>query len=154
MATVSDMLRTKGHDIWSVSPDDSVYDALKLMAEKNIGAVLVKDAGDLVGILSERDYARKVVLQGKTATDTPAREIMTESVICVPPEETAEECMALMTEKKVRHLPVLEDEQLIGVISIGDVVKAIIPEQEFIIEQLEHYVRGTPYVGPAPCDSD
>jgi CBS domain-containing protein len=154
MATVSDMLRTKGHDIWSVSPDDSVYDALKLMAEKNIGAVLVKDAGNLVGILSERDYARKVVLQGKTATDTPAREIMTESVICVPPEETAEECMALMTEKKVRHLPVLEDEQLIGVISIGDVVKAIIPEQEFIIEQLEHYVRGTPYVGPAPCDSD
>jgi CBS domain-containing protein len=154
MATVSDMLRTKGHDIWSVSPDDSVYDALKLMAEKNIGAVLVKDAENLVGILSERDYARKVVLQGKTATDTAAREIMTESVICVPPEETAEECMALMTEKKVRHLPILEDEQLIGLISIGDVVKAIIPEQEFIIEQLEHYVRGTPYVGPAPCDSD
>jgi CBS domain-containing protein len=154
MATVRDMLRTKGHDIWSVSPDTSVYDALKLMAVKNIGAVLVKDAENLVGILSERDYARKVILRGKTATDTPASEIMTESVICVPPEETAEECMALMTEKKVRHLPVLEDEQLIGVISIGDVVKAIIPEQEFIIEQLEHYVRGTPYLRPRPCESD
>lgn len=154
MATVKDMLRTKGHDIWSIPPDASVYDALKLMAEKNIGAVLVRDSESLVGILSERDYARKVVLQGKTAMDTPAREIMTDRVICVRPEETAEECMAVMTEKKVRHLPVLEDDQLIGVISIGDVVKAIIPEQEFIIEQLEHYVRGTPYLQPEPRDSD
>lgn len=154
MATVRDMLRTKGHDIWSVAPDASVYDALKLMAEKNIGAVLVRDAESLVGILSERDYARKVVLQGKTAVDTPAREIMTDRVICVRPEETAEECMAVMTNKKVRHLPVLEDDQLIGVISIGDVVKAIIPEQEFIIEQLEHYVRGTPYLPSEPRDPD
>jgi len=154
MATVKDMLRTKGHEIWSVAPDASVYDALKLMAEKNIGAVLVRDAENLVGILSERDYARKVVLQGKTATDTPAREIMTDRVICVRPEETAEECIALMTDKKVRHLPVLEDDQLIGVVSIGDVVKAIIPEQEFIIEQLEHYVRGTPYLPPEPCGPD
>ncbi len=154
MATVRDMLRTKGHDIWSVAPDASVYDALKLMAEKNIGAVLVRDAESLVGILSERDYARKVALQGKSAMDTPAKEIMTEKVICVRPEESAEECMAVMTERKVRHLPVLEDEQLIGVISIGDVVKAIIPEQEFLIKQLEHYVRGTPYLPSEPCEPD
>lgn len=154
MATVGDMLRNKGHDIWSVKPDTTVYEALKVMAEKNIGAVLVMDAGNLVGILSERDYARKVVLQGKTAMDTPAREIMTDRVICVPPEETAEECMALMTEKKVRHLPVLKEDQLIGVISIGDVVKAIIPEKQFIIEQLEHYIRGTPYLPPESRNSD
>ena len=154
MATVGDMLRSKGHDIWSVQPITTVYEALKVMAEKNIGAVLVMDASNLVGILSERDYARKVVLQGKTAMDTPARQIMTDRVICVTPEETAEECMALMTEKKVRHLPVLKEDQLVGVISIGDVVKAIIPEQEFIIEQLEHYVRGTPYLRPRPCESD
>jgi CBS domain-containing protein len=146
MATVSDMLRTKGHDIWSVTPDTTIYDALKLMADKNIGAVLVMDAENLVGILSERDYARKIILQGKTSTDTPTREIMTERVMCVHPEETAEQCMALMTEKKVRHLPVLEDNQLIGMISIGDVVKATIAQQEFIIEQLEDYIRGTPYV--------
>ncbi len=153
MATVRDMLRTKGYDIWSIAPDATVYDALTLMAEKNIGAVLVMDADNLVGILSERDYARKVALQGKTAPDTSAREIMTDRVICVRPEETAEECMAVMTDKKVRHLPVLEDDQLIGVISIGDVVKAIIPEQEFIIEQLEHYIRGTPYLPSNSGDS-
>ncbi len=146
MATVRDMLRTKGFKIFSVTPDTSVYDALKLMAEKNIGAVLVMEAGELVGILSERDYARKVALVGKSTADTPARDIMTDRVICVRPEETAEEVMALMTEKKVRHLPVLEDDQLTGVISIGDVVKATIAEKEFIIEQLEHYIKGTPYV--------
>jgi CBS domain-containing protein len=148
MATVRDMLRTKGLDVWSVAPDTSVYDALKLMAEKNIGAVLVMEAGELVGILSERDYARKVALLGKTPVDTPAGEIMTDRVLCVRPEETAEEVMALMTQKKVRHLPVLEEDKLVGVISIGDVVKATIEQQEFIIEQLEHYIRGTPYVKP------
>lgn len=148
MATVRDMLRTKGLDIWSVAPDTTVYDALKLMADKNIGAVLVMEAENLVGILSERDYARKVALLGRSAMDTPAGEIMTDRVICVPPEESAEQCMALMTDKHVRHLPVFEDEQLLGVISIGDVVKATISEQEFIIEQLEHYIRGTPYRAP------
>lgn len=153
MATVRDMLRTKGTDIWSVAPDTTVYDALKLMAEKNIGAVLVMDADNLMGILSERDHARKVALHGKTAADTPAREIMTERVMCVRPEETAEQCMALMTEKKVRHLPVIEDDQLAGMISIGDVVKATIEQQEFIIEQLEHYVRGTPYIPPESTNS-
>ena len=148
MATVRDMLKTKGFEIWSVAPDTTVYDALKLMADKNIGAVLVMEAGKVVGILSERDYARKIILLGKASADTPAREIMTERVMCVGPHETAEQCMALMTEKKVRHLPVLENNQLIGIISIGDVVKATIAQKEFIIEQLEDYIRGTPYVPP------
>jgi CBS domain-containing protein len=105
----------------------------------------VIDAEDLVGILSERDYARKMDLLGRSCTDTPVSEIMTERVVYVEPGQTAEECMALMTDKRVRHLPVLEDGELIGVISIGDVVKAIISEQEFIIEQLEHYITGSPY---------
>lgn len=145
MRTVKDILRTKGTDIWSVSPDATVYDALTFMAEKNIGAVLVMEDDRLVGILSERDYARKVDLLGKRAAETPVREIMTERVVCVRPDETVEECMALMTDKRVRHLPVLEGNRVIGVVSIGDVVKSIISEQEFIIGQLEHYITGTPY---------
>lgn len=149
MATVRDLLRNKGFEVYSVEPDATVYDALKLMADKNVGAVLVLDSGNLVGILSERDYARKVVLQGRTPVDTPAREIMTDRVICVRPQETVEECMALMTEKKVRHLPVLEENELIGVISIGDVVKSTIAQKEFIIEQLEHYITGSPYPPPS-----
>mgnify|MGYP001814477748 FL=1 len=128
-----------------MAPDAMVYDALELMADKNVGAVLVIDAGRLVGILSERDYARKVILHGKSSKDTPIREIMTQRVVYVRPQQTAEECMALMTDKRVRHLPVLEDDQLVGVISIGDVVKSIISEQEFIIEQLERYISGTVY---------
>lgn len=145
MSTVRDMLRSKGHDVWSIGCDVTVYEALKLMAEKNVGAVLVMDGGSLMGILSERDYARKVALHGKTATDTSVGEIMTERVVYVHPEQKTEECMALMTDKRVRHLPVLEEDQVVGVISIGDVVKAIISQQEFIIEQLEHYITGTPY---------
>jgi CBS domain-containing protein len=154
MATVRDLLRNKGFEVYSVEPEATVYDALTLMAEKNIGAVLVMERDKLVGILSERDYARKVVLHGKTPVDTPAREIMTERVICIPPQETVEECMALMTEKKVRHLPVLEDDQLIGVISIGDVVKSTIAQKEFIIEQLEHYITGSPYPPPSSVTTD
>ena len=153
MATVRDMLRTKGFEVWSIGPDTTVYDALKLMAEKNIGAVLVMEADKVMGILSERDYARKIILVGRASADTPAREIMTERVMCVGPEETAEQCMALMTEKKVRHLPVLESNQLIGIISIGDVVKATIAQKEFIIEQLEDYIRGTPYVPPEAANT-
>jgi CBS domain-containing protein len=122
-----------------------VYDALELMADKNVGAVLVIDADRLVGILSERDYARKVILHGKSSKDTPIREIMTQRVVYVRPEQTTEECMALMTDKRVRHLPVLEDDQVVGVISIGDVVKSIISEQGFIIDQLERYISGTAY---------
>ena len=148
MATVRDMLKTKGFEVWSVTPDASVFDALKLMAEKNIGAVLVMESDKMIGILSERDYARKVILHGKSSAKTPAREIMTERVMCVGPEDSAEQVMALITEKKIRHLPVLEDGELIGLISIGDVVKATIAQKEFIIEQLEEYIKGTPYVPP------
>jgi len=144
MRTVRDLLRGKGYDVWSIGPEASVYEALKLMAEKNIGAVLVMDAGNLVGIMSERDYARKVILKGKSSKDTPVREIMTEKVLCVRPDQTTEECMALMTNKRVRHLPVIEGDRVIGVISIGDVVKAIISDQEFMIEQLANYITGSP----------
>jgi len=150
MKTVKELLTAKGYDIWAVAPDASVYDALKLMAGKNTGAVLVIDAGTtpagsagaLVGILSERDYARKVIFKGKLPQDTPVWEVMTEKVLCVHSHQTVEECMALMTDKRVRHLPVLEGNQLIGVISIGDVVKAIISEREFMIGQLESYITG------------
>ena len=143
MSTVKEILRTKGINVWSLAPDATVYDALRLMADKNIGAVLVMDANHLVGILSERDYARKVILYGKSAEDTSVREIMTERVVCVRPDQTAEECLALMTDKRVRHLPVVEGGRVSGVISIGDVVKSVISEQEFIIEQLENYITGT-----------
>jgi len=145
MSTVREILRNKGCDVWSIAPDATVYEALCLMADKNVGAVLVIDACTLVGILSERDYARKVILHGKSSRDTLVREIMTERVVYVRPEQTAEECMALMTEKRVRHLPVLEGDRLVGVVSIGDVVKSIISEQEFVIDQLEHYISGTVY---------
>ncbi len=144
MITVKQLLRSKGRAIWSIGPEATVYEALRLMAEKDVGALLVLDAGGgLAGILSERDYARKVVLKGKTSRDTAVREIMTEKVICVRADQNLEECMALMTHKRVRHLPVLENHQLVGVISIGDVVKAIISEQEFMIEQLENYITGS-----------
>jgi len=116
------------------------------MAEKNIGAVLVMDGDRVAGIVTERDYSRKVTLQGRIAAETRIREIMTERVMCVRPEDTAEQCMALMTEKRVRHLPVLEGHDLIGIVSIGDVVKATIEQQKFIISQLEEYIRGTPFV--------
>ncbi len=140
MTTINHLLETKGHDIWSVSPDASVYEALKVMAEKEIGALLVIEDGELIGIISERDYARKVILKGKTSVDTPVREIMTSKVIYVLAEQSIEDCMALMTEKHIRHLPVYTGDQLVGVISIGDVVKSVISQQEFVIEQLEKYI--------------
>ena len=142
MKTVGQLLQSKGYDVWSVAPDDLVLDALKLMAEKNIGAVLVLAAGNLAGILSERDFARKVVLESISATDTRVWEIMTERVISVRVDQSIGECMTLMTNKRVRHLPVLENNQLIGVISIGDVIKAIISEQEAIIDQFKDYLWG------------
>lgn len=142
MKTVSQLLQQKGHNIWSIAPDATVYDALELMADKNIGAVLVMDGENLVGILSERDYARKVILKARFSRDTLVREIMTEKVVCVRPDQSVEECMALMTAKRIRHLPVTEGSKVIGVISIGDAVKAVISEQEFIIEQLENYISG------------
>ena len=142
MKTVMQLLQTKGQNIWSISPDALIIDALKLMAEKGVGALVVLEAGQVVGIISERDYARKVSLQGKSSKTTPVREIMTQKVVYVRPEQSIEDCMALMTDKRIRHLPVLADGQLIGVISIGDVVKAVISEQEFIIAQLENYITG------------
>jgi len=143
MKTVQELLRNKGYHIWSIGPDATVYEALTLMAEKDVGALLVlSSAGQLVGILSERDYARKIVLKGKTSRETPVREIMTEKVVWVRPDQTIEECMALMTNKHIRHLPVMEEGRLLGVISIGDVVKDIISEQEFVIAQLENYITG------------
>ena len=142
MITVRQLLRGKGHDVWHIVPDASVYDALKLMAIKEIGSLLVLEGEELVGIISERDYARKVVLKEETTVDTPVKEIMTQEVISLSPEQTIRECMALMTDKRIRHLPVLENDRLVGIISIGDVVKAIISQQEFMIEQLEKYIEG------------
>lgn len=138
--TVHDVLRKKGSGVIAVSPDDSVFEALQALAENNIGAVLVCDGAQLVGILSERDYARQVILKGKASRDTLVHEIMTTSVVCVHPEHTIEECMALMTDKRFRHLPVVSDGRLLGVLSIGDVVKALLDEQAYRIEQLESYI--------------
>jgi CBS domain-containing protein len=139
MTTVRQMLSAKT-DIYAVKPEDSVYEALTLMADRNIGAVLVVSGTEIKGILSERDYARRVVLHGKMSKETPVGEIMTTNVICVDPGWTADQCMALMTEKRVRHLPVLEDGRLVGVISIGDVVRAVVDEQKFTITSLERYM--------------
>ena len=126
MASVGQLLRSKGNAVWSVTPDTTVYDAIKLMAQKEVGALLVLEGDKLVGILSERDYARKVILRGRSSKHTPVRDIMTERVLYVRPEQTIEECMALMTAKRVRHLPVCEDDHVIGVVSIGDLVKSVI----------------------------
>jgi CBS domain-containing protein len=142
MKTVDEIVRKKGNKIWSVTPDTPIYAALELMAQRNIGAVLVLEEDNLAGIFSERDYARKVVLEGKASRNTPVGEVMTERVTCVRLDQPIEECMALMTDKRVRHLPVIENNQLVAVISIGDVVGTIISEQEFIIEQLENYITG------------
>ena len=142
MKTVTQLLRTKAAGILSVSPETPVFSALQVMAEKNVGALLVLERDELVGIFSERDYARKVILKGKTSKETPVREIMSSHVLYIRPEQTIEDCMALMTDKRVRHLPVLEHGKVIGVISIGDVVKALIAEQQFIIAQLQNYITG------------
>lgn len=144
MKTVKMLLQSKGHQVMAISPDAPVFDALGLMADKNVGALLVVEAGRLVGIFSERDYARKIILMGKTSKDTPVREIMTANVVHVTPDHTIEDCMGLMTHKHIRHLPVVDDGRLVGVISIGDVVKTIISEQGFIIEQLQAYITGGP----------
>jgi CBS domain-containing protein len=140
MVIVKQLLQAKGHDIWSVGPEDSVYDAIELMANKGVGALVVMEGDSLVGVLSERDYARKVVLQGRSSKGTKIKEIMTSRVVYARPEQTVEECMALMTEKRIRHLPVMDGDELLGVISIGDLVKSIIEEQQHVIEQLEQYI--------------
>ncbi len=140
--TVASILRSKGYDICSISPVATVFEALKIMADNSVGALLVLDEEKLVGVLSERDYARKVILLGKSSREAKVREIMSEKVLYVQPHRTAEECMAIMINKRIRHLPVLDNDKLIGIISIGDVVKAIIDEKEFVIEQLEEYISG------------
>ncbi len=142
MVFVEQILKQKGGAFWSVAPDAMVIDALKLMAEKDVGALLVLGAGRLAGIISERDYARKVILKGKSSLQTPVREIMTQGVVTVRPGNTVEECMGLMTEKRIRHLPVVVEGQVVGVISIGDVVKASLDAKDFVIKQLGNYITG------------
>jgi CBS domain-containing protein len=142
MHTVREILQKKGSSIRSVAPDDSVLHALEVMAEHDIGGVVVLEGDKLVGILTERDYARRVVLLGRASRELPVMEIMSKDVVCVTRDRTIEECMALMTEKRVRHLPVLEQNLVVGVISIGDVVKATIAEREFEIAQLQSYISG------------
>ncbi len=142
MRTVQQLLDEKGHDIQSVHPDESVFDAIQKLADANIGSLIVVEDDRPVGIFTERDYARNVILKGKSSPTTPVRDIMTTRVIFVQPEQTVEDCMAIMTDKHIRHLPVLDGEKLVGMISIGDLVKSIIADQKFTIEQLEHFIRG------------
>ena len=142
MWTVKNMLDQKGRDVWTVAPEAQVLDALKMMAERGIGALVVVSGQRVVGVFSERDYARKVVLKERSALNTPVRDVMTSDVFCVRNETTTDECMALMTEKRIRHLPVIEDNRLTGLISIGDVVKAIITHQKITIEHLQDYIMG------------
>lgn len=140
MRIVREILDAKGRDIWHVAPAQTVFEAVQLLSDKQVGALLVMEAGKLVGIVTERDYARKVILEGKSSRQTPVRDVMTTSVLCVDPEKTVQECMALMTDERARHLPVLEQKQVVGIVSIGDLVKAVIAEQQFMIEQLQHYI--------------
>ena len=141
MKTVRQLLQSKGSAVYSVTPEASVFDALKLMADKNIGALLVVSGGKLAGIMSERDYARKVILHGKSSHDMLVREIMSEKVVTVQPEQTVEDCMTLMTGKRIRHLPVVNGDKIAGLLSIGDLVKEVIAEQEQTIKQLESYIH-------------
>ncbi|MCU7840316.1 MAG: CBS domain-containing protein [Candidatus Thiodiazotropha sp. (ex Troendleina suluensis)] len=142
MHTVNQLLQSKGFDVVTIDLNASVFEALKLMAEKGIGSLVVLENGDVAGLFSERDYARNIILKGRTSKETRVEEIMTRHVIVVKPQQSVEECMAIMTEKRVRHLPVMQDEKLVGIISIGDLVKAIIEEQQFVIEQLVSYING------------
>jgi CBS domain-containing protein len=142
MRSVRDILQEKGFDVYSIGPDSSVYQALQLMAEKNVGALMVMSGDKALGLISERDYARKIVLKGRLSRDVAVREIMTPEIVAIGPDEDVERCMNLMTNKRVRHLPVFENRRLIGLISIGDIVKAIIEHKEETIQQLEKYIKG------------
>ncbi len=141
MTTVRQLLEHKGHDLVAIDADATVFEAIALMAEKNIGALLVMEDGALAGLITERDYARKVVLRGKASPTTPVRDVMNTHLVTVEPTDTVEECMTLMTDRRVRHLPVIEGARLIGIISIGDLVQSIIGEQRSIIDHLEQYIR-------------
>lgn len=142
MTTARDILDEKGHEVFAISPDDTVLDALQLLADRGVGALLVMQGDKLVGIVTERDYARKVILAGKASRDTPVREVMTAKVLYASPERTVDECMALMTDINARHLPVLDGETVVGVLSIGDLVRAKLREQTFLIDQLRQYIAG------------
>jgi CBS domain-containing protein len=142
MTTVRHLLDHKGYKIWSIQPDATVFDAIAKMAEKDIGSLVVMDGDELVGIITERNYARDIVLKGKTSPATPVRDIMEKHVIIARPEQSVEQCMAIMTKKRVRHLPVCDGKKPIGIVSIGDLVKSIIGDQKFTIDQLEHYIHG------------
>ncbi len=142
MGTVNRILRAKGNKIFTISPDICVYNALEIMVENNVSSLVVVEDENLVGIFTERDYARKVILKGKSSKETSIREIMSVNVITVTPDSTVDECMQVMTGKFIRHLPVLENGKMVGIVSIGDLVKYIIEEQKFIIENMEHYIVG------------
>jgi CBS domain-containing protein len=146
MLKVQDVLRSKSKNIWSISSRETTYKALEMLAEKDIGALMVIDDGKLAGIFSERDYARKVILKGKSSRETSVGELMTKEVYSITPDKTVEECMALMTTIHCRHLPVFENNQLIGVVTIGDIVNAIINDQQIKIHDLEKYITGSEYV--------
>ena len=140
--TVTSILRHKGHDVWSVSPDESVFQAIRVMADKGVGALVVIAGERLVGIISERDYARKVVLQGKSSRDTPVRDIMTSTVVAVSPNHTVDDCMRIVTTNRIRHLPVVQGEKVVGVVSIGDLVQKVISMQGETIQYLQEYIVG------------
>jgi len=143
MKSVEKVLRTKGSETWHIAPQATVYEALQLMSEKEIGSILVLEEGEVVGIFTERDYARKLILKGKFSKDTAVRELMTQDVLYVEPQNTIEDCMVLMTKNRVRHLPVMDNGKLAGIVSLGDMVKHIISEQESTIAQLEKYITGS-----------
>jgi CBS domain-containing protein len=142
MTTVKHVLDQKGHHVHFIHPDASVFDALKMMAENDIGSLVVLEGGKLVGVITERHYAREIVLKGRTSPGTLVRDIMSTKVIYARPDQSVEECMAVMTARAVRHLPVLEGGRLVGIVSIGDMVKSVIDDQKFMIEQLEHFIHG------------
>jgi len=143
MATVKQLLESKDNNVWSISPETTVFEGLQFMAEKNIGALLVTRDDKLIGIFSERDYARKVILKGKASKDTTIGELMTKEVVYTTPEDSLDECMALMTAKHIRHLPILNNGKLIGLLTLGDLVKQIMSNQEFKIQELEKYISGS-----------
>lgn len=140
MHTVADILRDKGSEVYTIGPDEIVLNALTTMAEKGVGALLVMDGEKLVGILSERDYARKIALEGRSSRESKVRDIMSQKVLCARPEQTVQECMALMSDKRARHLPIIDHKKVIGIVSIGDLVKNMIAEQQFEIQALQHYI--------------
>ncbi len=142
VTSVHHILEHKGGHVWSVHADETVYDAIKKMADKDVGSLVVLKDGELVGIVTERHYARSVFLKGRASPQTRVGEIMERSVVCVHPDQSVEECMAVMSARRVRHLPVIKNGKLVGIVSIGDLVKSIISDREFVIEQLEHYIHG------------